>query len=632
MMSYLLAFLLVSAPLDAQAHDDVRRLSAVVDYVGGDYGDAVRDGEIVSEEEYAEQLEFLDTATSIAGTLPENELDVSERLSAIRAMVTRKADASEVSAACRALRRDLLDSYGVVIAPTRAPDYARGAELFAQNCVTCHGPHGGGDGERRAELDPPPRSFQDPDVMSGLSPARAFNALTDGVPGTAMASFDTLSAQDRWSLAFYLFGLRFGSTPAMETPPVDTHLIQLAESSDSEITTWLESEGIDESKRAEVLAWTRTRAPYLHREGDPLTIAADQLAVATKALSDGKLGDARRAVIAAYLDGVEPIEPMLRDTDPELLSLIERDFSKLRRAILDEVPAAEFNQLAAETQEDLQRIRIALDRRESSAMVAFVSTLTVVLREGIEAVLLVLLLLGLIRRAGVDTDRRAAHAGWIAALGVGGIAWVASGALIKLGGFGREVLEGVIALFAAAVLIYASHFVLARMDAQRRVETLKQRFASASPAQRGLVLFSLAFVAVFREAFEVVLFLRAILIENSAHALAVLGGVGAGAVACLAVFPLARLIRSQLALRQVLTVSGSLLCVLAVVLAGKGVHALQEAGWVSITHVAFPQVDWLGLYPYAETLIVQALVIGVLVVLTIRGSIRKPAPSRSATS
>ncbi len=80
-----------------------------------------------------------------------------------------------------------------------------GKILFQQNCVTCHGAEGKGDGAAAAALNPKPRNFHEVDGWkNGRSPAQVFKTLTEGIAGGGMASFSTLSVEDRWALVHYV--------------------------------------------------------------------------------------------------------------------------------------------------------------------------------------------------------------------------------------------------------------------------------------------------------------------------------------------------------------------------------------------------------------------------------------------
>jgi high-affinity iron transporter len=266
---------------------------------------------------------------------------------------------------------------------------------------------------------------------------------------------------------------------------------------------------------------------------------------------------------------------------------------------------------------DALQVGALLDRAEESlaggggARVAFWGALIVILREGVEAALLVLLLLGVARRsaqAGSDAPTSAVHVGWVFAVLAGVVTWFASAPLLRLGGARREVMEGVIALVAAAVLLYAGHFVLARLDAQRRVEALRARLAAPTTTRRRpWLLCGLGFLAVYREALEVVLFLRAIAL--GAPLGVVLAGAAAGGLLLVLFVALLGRVGRRLQPGPLLGASGTLLCALAVVLAGKGVRALQEAGVLGIRPLTVPRVEWLGLFPSLEGVLAQLLVL-----------------------
>jgi high-affinity iron transporter len=241
----------------------------------------------------------------------------------------------------------------------------------------------------------------------------------------------------------------------------------------------------------------------------------------------------------------------------------------------------------------------------------------VILREGLEAALLVLMLLGMARKAGADRELRAVHAGWGLALLAGVATWFASGFIERMGGARREIMEGSVSLLAAAVLLMAGHWVLARIDARRRVDALKTRLKAADGGRgRAAVLVVLGFVAVYREAFEVVLFLRAIALDQGQAGAWVAAGAAAGLVMLIGLVAALSRLGHRLKPGPLLTGSGALLCVLSIVLAGKGIRSLQEAGVMPITPFEGPRVEWLGLFPTTQTLIAQLAVLAVFALVS----------------
>jgi high-affinity iron transporter len=125
------------------------------------------------------------------------------------------------------------------------------------------------------------------------------------------------------------------------------------------------------------------------------------------------------------------------------------------------------------------------------------------------------------------------------------------------------------------------------------------------------ILFSLAFIAVYREVFETILFFTAMAADNNIGALVAGGLVGCAVLAAIAVAML-RFSR-RLPIGKFFSYSSALVAILAVVLAGKGVAALQEAGLISIHPLAnLPRVSMLGLFPTLQGILVQVATLGAL--------------------
>lgn len=119
-------------------------------------------------------------------------------------------------------------------------------------------------------------------------------------------------------------------------------------------------------------------------------------------------------------------------------------------------------------------------------------------------------------------------------------------------------------------------------------------------------LFMLAFVAVYREVFETILFYIAMWSDQASTA--ILAGLVAGiAVLAAVAYWMLRMSR-RLPIGRFFSISSILIAVMAVILIGKGVAALQEAGWISQTPLALPRIEWIGLYPTWQSLLAQVLV------------------------
>lgn len=91
----------------------------------------------------------------------------------------------------------------------RTPELvAHGKELFATQCVSCHGAEGKGNGPAAAALVPPPRNFTVAEGWkNGRKPSHVFKTLKEGVPGSSMASYGTLPSDDLWGLVHYVISI-----------------------------------------------------------------------------------------------------------------------------------------------------------------------------------------------------------------------------------------------------------------------------------------------------------------------------------------------------------------------------------------------------------------------------------------
>lgn len=584
---------------------DAQRLVALLDYVGGDYGRAVVDGKVASEFEYEEQLRFVaDAHTMAAGLLGPNpgpDDRVKPAIGRVEALVRAKAGAHEVTQACRAAREDVVTRFGLRTTPTERPSLARAEQLYTENCAVCHGARGDANTERAKELDPSPASFKDRERLNGLAPFRVYNALTFGVPGTAMASFDALPPADRWSLAFYVF--RLGHEGDREAP-VAVPLADLAIRTDHELAEALRAQGHVQPDAA--VAHARREVAF---QEPPAGVGIDatrrMVRLALRAANAGDFAAADRQAIDAYLLGFEPLEPRLAVRDAPATLAVEQAFTRLRGA------------LARRDAGTAQAEAAALDARlvqlgGGGAARPFVASFLIYFREGVEAALLVAALLAGLRRMGRADARRWIHAGWLAALPAGLATWYLLERVVRLGAEHRELVEGAVGVLAAAVLFSVSFWMISKAESRHWMGYLRRQLESTLTRRNLLLLAGLSFLAVYREAAETVLFTQALLLESEGRAAEVWMGaaVGLAAVAALA-FALGRSVM-KLPLGPFFAVSGALLCVLSVSFAGTGLHELVLGGYLRPRPVAFPEVPWLGVYPDLNGLLPQAVIVAVI--------------------
>lgn len=603
--SWILAFALATSAADS------RQLLKLIDYLGADYSMAVEKGQVRSEAEYEELKQFHALASerledALEGANDAQAASLREDLRALGTMLESKADASRFEALARKIREATLERFAIPAFPAAPPSFDRGKTLYRENCAICHGDRGDGQGAVAATLDPPPASFIDPERIGGISPFRAFNVTTLGVENTSMPSFRALEDSERWDLAYYLFTMRHPHGSEIEPPGGAKEDWQsLADRTDEEILAVLRAKSPN-SDPLPGLAWLRSLRSY--DAGDTLSLSLRFLEEAAQAASANRAEAVRDALTAAYLDGVEPVEPKLRVLAPGAVERIEEGFQKVRRLASREAPTETLRTEIANLAEEIRLSRRALEKtNENSGAMAFWQSFLIIVREGIEAALLVGAILGLLRAGG---DRRAArfvHWGWILAIAAGFGLWWLSRGLIQVSGAGREIVEGVAALLAAAVLFYVSYWLLSKYDSAKWMQFLKVRVENSLARGSLLTLFGLSFIAVFRESLETVLFYQALLEGSQGAELRIVAGFVAGCGLLLLLLWAMFRLGLRLPLRQFFLVSGMLLYLLAFVMAGKGIWALQEAGTIGITPIDAPRLPWIGFFPTLEGALVQGI-------------------------
>jgi len=590
----------------------------LLDYIAQDYGGAVADGKVVSAQEFAEMGEFSRSALQLGADLPQLAGDphIQVQLRALADLIDRRGPPSEVASLARLIKNEIIERTHLQVAPATWPSLDRGARIFQQGCAACHGATGHGDGPAAAEINPKPANLHDEARMRELSPFQAFNTIRLGVPGTAMPSFESLRDDETWALAFFVVSLRYRSAEIRADGGTPVDLVTAASESDRQIEQRLPGRSAD---RFAILAVTRLYSGVTDPDHS-LSVAVTLLREAEASYRIADYNTARTKALAAYLDGIEPAEARIRVTAPARVIELERRMSAVRGVIEQRRPmslVASTVNAAIDTIQQLEKIQHGTP---SSPGLVFSMAAAIVLREGFEAILIIVAILSVLRAVGARHATRWVHAGWIAALGVGVVAWLVSDWLLQSSGLKRELLEAATSLVAVVVLLYLGFWLHRRTQIGRWKAFIEDQVTSALNSRRLFGLTVISFLAVFREAIETVLFLVALSMEGGPTGRGVMAAGVAVSLGCTILLAWA-LVRfsTRLPLRTIFGITSVLMMALSVILVGKGLHALQEAGMLTATGAPFDfRIDILGLYPNAETLLAQAITVMVSVVLWFR--------------
>lgn len=587
----------------------------LLDYVAVDYPEFVQEATVLDQAEYDEQVEFSQQTRALLDQLPTHadKPDLLRQAEQLVTLIQDKRPGPEVSALAHQLRWNIIRAYNVEVAPQRPPDLHTAAGLYQAQCAACHGLQGQGDGPAGANLDPSPSNFHEHQRMEQRSIYGLYSTITLGVQGTAMASFRTLREDERWALAFYI------STLASDAADVQrgaelwqsgvghawfADLASVATATAKEVKAAHGGDGV------RVLAYLRRQPQVVaSSSASPLAHSARLLRDSLAAYRRGEAQAAQDLAVSAYLDGFELVEASLDAIDRRLRVAVEAEMMRYRAMLKNREPATAIAAQGNRIQDLLVEAQRLLDRSHLPAGAAFLSACVILLREGLEAVLVLAAILALLRKAGRRDALPYVHAGWIAALALGGCTWLVASYVITISGSTREVTEGVTALVAAAVLLYVGFWMHSKAYADRWRTFLQGQLREALSARTMWALALVSFLAVYREAFETVLFYQALWTHAAPAYAPVLGGLFTAAVA-LAVLGWLLLRGSvRLPLGLFFGATAVLLVLLAVVFVGKGIAALQEAGTVPVDAVHFPGIPALGVYPTLLGLLLQAVLL-----------------------
>jgi high-affinity iron transporter len=264
---------------------------------------------------------------------------------------------------------------------------------------------------------------------------------------------------------------------------------------------------------------------------------------------------------------------------------------------------------------ELERAERALGETLSPANL-FLQSFIILVREGLEAILVVGALMAFLTKTGAAHRKRDIHLGVAAAVALSLLTAVALETVFRLTPAHQEALEGATMVLAVVVLFYVSYWLLSKMEVAKWNRFVRSKVQDALTSGSAFALASVAFLAVYREGFETVLFYKALFVAggSGASVAAIVGGMVAGGVVMAAIYVAINRFGVRLPLKPLFAVTSAFLYYMAFVFAGKGIAELQEGGLVPTTVLPWaPRVPALGIYPTVESLAVQGLLIVLLV-------------------
>lgn len=605
------------------ADDEAERILSLVDYIGGDYKNAVHDGKIVNHNEYNEMVGFSNDAIHLFEKLNASSLDKSRTLADLELLnrkIANKSPVNEIEALSNEIKDKLISDYGILPYPQNHPSLNAGRKLYVKNCSQCHGILGYGDGPLASTLNPPPMNFTDMSSTATLSPFKIYNTMSFGIQGTKMPNFPNISDKEKWNLAFYVMTLGInekdgtdGSRSVLDKLPSELKDYKILSTlTNDDIGRILETSNKAKVDKQKAISYVRLGIiEDSSLKNNSLLNTRTILANSLELYKQGKKEEAYKEALDAYFEGFEMVEPSLALKDRDITFKIETKFSEFREAIKEGNSIERVENLYRDITNELSRASLILENgKPVGNLLSFTNSLAIILREGLEAFLIIAAVLAFLSATGMRNAIKYVHLGWILALAAGLITWVIAKTIITISGAQREMIEGVTSLVAAAVLFYVSYWLITKIEVKKWKEFIQGKVQKAISKKSVFALASVSFFAVYREAFETVLFYQALWYQadNSKNAIlwGLIFGVAMLIVLVFAIFKLA----IRIPLKYFFTITSFFLYFLCFILIGKGIRGFQEAGIIGIKSINFiPQVDIIGIYPTVETSIPQGVLI-----------------------
>ena len=375
-----------------------------------------------------------------------------------------------------------------------------------------------------------------------------------------------------------------------------------------------------------------------------MTVILDQ---AYEAAASGKGNEGSTLVNNAYYQYYEKLgfeKNVMNVISGDRVSQVEYQFKMTRKIMRDGGSDKEIKQHVDDLKSWIVEDAATLDGGASGNVNGFTKLVTssagqaflILIREGLEALLVVAAVIAYLVKSGNERFTRWIYLGVVAGLAGSGLVAVLFTFLFGGSGPIQEISEGVCALIATLMLLWTSNWMLnkssveawnnyIRNKTEAAVAGAQSKVESGQRLGLGMItsLAMLSFLAVFREGAETVIFYESIYsMSQDAHGMWV-GGLAAAAV-LIVIFLILRFTSVKIPIGPFFLVTSILMAVLVVIFAGGGIHALIEGDLIEGTYLSsVPTNDWIGLYPYVETITAQVIAAIAVVVLFVVGFIKK---------
>ncbi len=354
---------------------------------------------------------------------------------------------------------------------------------------------------------------------------------------------------------------------------------------------------------------------------------------ALKTYVNGDVAEAKTQVNNAYYGPYESgqMEKAVKyNISSKRNAIIEEEFRQIRKAMTAGASEADVKQRMSELVSMLRDDAQTLSKSSSGPFGLFLSSFGIILREGIEAILVIAAIIAYLIKSGNQDKVRVIYQSALFALGASALTAIGLKYLFNISGASQENLEGITMLIAVVVLFSVSFWLIGKADAKRWKNYIEGKVQTSVTSGNTLTLWLAAFLAVYREGAETVLFYQALVTGQDRAGVSMIGfGFLGGAVALVAVFLIIRYGSMRVPLKPFFIGTSILMYYLAFMFAGEAITELQAGQMISASTIpGFPVIGLLGIYPTVESLVAQ----GILLVATAIGFVWYALSSRRSAA
>ena len=257
---------------------------------------------------------------------------------------------------------------------------------------------------------------------------------------------------------------------------------------------------------------------------------------------------------------------------------------------------------------------------QSAVVATFISCFVLILREGLEAILVIAAIIAYLVKTGKKKYIMSVYVGALGGILVSILLAFLFGAVAGAqSGIAQEVFEGIGMFVAVVVLFYVSNWMLSKSETEAWERYIHKKVeASVSTGNKWVLVFA-AFIAVAREGAELILFFQGVPVHGTSGRNAMILAIVLSAIVLIAVFLVFRFLTVRLPLKPFFLVTSILMYAMCFSFTGKGVSELQAAGVVNKTIIPWMgfEMDFLGIYATYESLIPQIIVLAVIITMSV---------------